>query len=183
MRVIARRRITLLDLLVLIAATAVGLVLLRVSMKGMEARPVARYSGALAASYITTIQTYTSCLMAPWSLALLGLNLRQPRASFRRIARGPGFVACVTATAGVALYLTVCLAQYSRGKLAFGPAAVSRITGTFHNQAALMVAGGWLALALGSRWRAETSWPGRGGLALGVGWIGLFLFGWLRILV
>lgn len=183
MRAIARRRITLFDLLVLIAATAVGLALLRVSMRGMEARPVANYSGALAASYITAIQAYASCLMATWSLALLGLSLRQPRASLRRLARGPGFLACAAATVGIALFLTVCLAQYSRGRLSLGPAAVSRITGTFHNQAALMIAGAWLALVLGSRWRSETGWPGRAGVFLGVGWMGLFLFGWLRVLV
>ncbi len=46
-----------------------------------------------------------------------------------------------------------------------------------------MVAGAWLALALGSRWRTQTSWPGWVGLALGVGWMGLFLFRWLHVFV
>jgi hypothetical protein len=178
-----RRRITLLDLLVLIAATGVGLALLRISIKGIEARPLGSYAGALIASYITAGQTYASCLLAPWSPALLALSIRRPRMSFRRLAHSPGFIACAAATAGVALYSAVCLSQFAVGKLALNPAAFSRITATFAHYAPLMVAGAWLSLALRSRWRSETSWVGWAGRALGIGWIGLFLLGSLRVFV
>ncbi len=66
-----RRRITLLDLLILIAATAAGLALLRVCRTGLGAQTLSSRPGALTASYITTAETYASALLAPWSLALL----------------------------------------------------------------------------------------------------------------
>jgi hypothetical protein len=178
-----RRRITLLDLLTLIAATAVGLALLRISIKGMQDWPTAVSAGALAASRIGAGQTYASCLLAPWSLALLALDLRGSRTSPRRAARGPGFIACAAATAGVALYLVACSIQFATGRLSLSPAAVSRITGVFDTYAALVVAGAWLSLVLDSRWRAETNWIGWAGRVVGIGWIGCHLLTWLRIAV
>jgi hypothetical protein len=177
----ARRRLTLFDLLILTGATAVGFSLVRVSIGGIASRPLARSAGALATSYITAAQTYAACLLASWSPALFVLGLRAPRRPFRRIAREPGFVACAAATAGLALYSAVCLTQYAVGKLQLDPATVSRITGAFTNYGSLMVAGAWLSLALGSRWRPESNWIGCAGRALGIAWIGLFLLGWLRV--
>ena len=178
-----RRRITLLDLLMLIAATAVGLTLLRISIKGMQDLPLARSAGALAASRITAGQTYASCFLAPWSLALLALDLRGSRTSLQRAERGPGFIACAAATTGVALYLVACSIQFAMGRLSLSPAALWRITSAFVNSAALMVAGAWLSLVLDSRWRAETNWIGWAGRVVGFGWIGCHLLTWLRIAV
>lgn len=90
-------------------------------------------------------------------------------------------VACVVATTGVALYVAVCSMQFAMGKLVFSPVALSRITGGFHHYAGLMVAGGWLSLVLESRWRRETNWIGWAGRIVGIGWIGVFLLGWLRV--
>jgi hypothetical protein len=180
----ARRRLTLFDLLVLIAATGVGFTLLRPSMKGIRARPVAQYPGALAASYITTIQTYASCFLTAWSPAIVVLSLRQPRVAFRRVSRSPGFMASAAATAGVVLYSALCLIQYGLGKLSLDPVSFSRMTAALvGSYSPLIVAGAWLALWLGSRWRAEKTWIGWAGRLLGVSWIGLFLIGWLRVFV
>jgi hypothetical protein len=179
----ARRRLTLFDLLVLIAATSLGLALFRISRSGIAARPVAAYAGALAASYITVAQTYASCFLTPWSAAILALSLRQPRASFRRVAQGPGFIACATATVGAVLFTTLSVAQYAVGRQSFDPANASRIISALGSYTSLMVAGGWMALGLASAWRAETSWIGWAGRLLGVSWIGLFLIGWLRAFV
>jgi hypothetical protein len=172
--------ITLLDLLVLTAATALGLALMRAAIDGIQGRSLARSAGALIQSRMTAGQTYASCLLAPWSLALLALNLRAPRAPSQPVARGPGFVACVVATTGVALYIALCSLQFAMGKLLLSPEALSRIAGVFHNYAGLMVAGAWLSLVLESRWRSETNWIGWAGRIVGIGWIGVFLLGWLR---
>jgi len=175
-----RRRITLLDLVILVAATALGFALLRVCITGLGAQTLSRRAGAGTAGYITTAETYASALLAPWSLAVLVLSLRGPRPSFQRLARGPGFIASAAATTGVALYLTLCLAQSAMGKLTLNPGSIWRITDAFALYASLMVAGSWLSLALGARWRMETSWVGWAGRILGIGWIGLFLLGLLR---
>jgi hypothetical protein len=176
-----RRGITLLDLLTLIAATAVGLALLRISISGIRDRPLARSAGALIQSRITAGETYAACFLAPWSLALLALNLRGPRASSHRVAWGPGFIACAAATTGVALYVALCSMQFAMGKLWLSPAALSRIMGVFDHYSAPMVAGAWLSLVLDSRWRTETNWIGWAGRVVGIGWIGIFLLGWLRV--
>src|SRR5262245_30715398 len=118
MSTISRRRMTLLDVLALIAATAMGLALMRVSVIGMRDRPLARSAGALIQSRITAGQTYASCFLAPWSLALLALTLRATGAPSRRDARGPGFIACAAATTGLAIYVAVCSMQFAMGKLA-----------------------------------------------------------------
>src|SRR5215213_5004027 len=147
-----RRSITLLDILTLIGATAVGLALLRVSISGMRDRPLSRSAGALTQIRITAGQINAACFLAPWSLALWALNLWGPKASSHRVARGPGFIACVAATTGVALIAAGSSMQFAMGKLVLSPAALSRITGAFENSAALMVAGAWLSLVLDSRW-------------------------------
>jgi hypothetical protein len=179
----SRRRITLSDVLVLIAATAAALALLRISMSGIRARPMSRSSGTLIASYISTGQSYAGCFLPPLTLAILALNFRKPRVSIRRLARGPGFIACAAATTGVVLYSLVCALQIAVGKLSLDPASVSRITMSFASYALLMVAGAWLSLALGTGWRSETSWVGWAGRVLGIVWICLFLAGWIRVFV
>jgi hypothetical protein len=98
-----RRRITLLDGLMLIAATAVGLTLMRFSINGIRDHPLARSGGALIQSQITAGQTYASCFLAPWSPALLALHFRKAGAPSRRETWGPGFIACVAATTGLAV--------------------------------------------------------------------------------
>jgi hypothetical protein len=87
-----RRIITLLDLLVLIAATGLGLALIRAASDGLRGLSLARFAGARIQSRITAGKTYPSCLLAPWSLALLALYLRAPRSPSQRAARGPGFL-------------------------------------------------------------------------------------------
>jgi hypothetical protein len=176
-----RRIVTLFDLLTLIAATAVGLALVRISIDEIQVRILARSAGALIQSHITAGQAYASCFLAPWSLALLALNFRAPRASFQRVERGPGFMACAAATSGVALYVVLCSGQFAMKRLLFFPGAIWRITGTLNLYAALMVAGAWLSLLLDSRWRSETDWIGWAGRIVGISWIGVFLIGWLRV--
>ncbi len=178
-----RRRITLLDLLILIAATALGLALLRICMSGLRAQTLSRRPGSLAISYITAAETYASALMAPWSVALLVLSLREPRPPVHRLARRQGFIACAAPTTGLVLCLTLHLTQSAMVKLTLDAGSIWRITDTFAIYASLMVGGAWLAFSLGARWRNETNWVGWAGRILGIGWISLLLFGFLRICV
>jgi hypothetical protein len=174
---------TLFDLLALIAATAAGLALVRICKSGLASMTLASAPGALARSRVTADVTYASCLLGPWSVALLALHLRGPRASLRRVARGPGFVACAAATAAIALYSAECAIQFGFGKLTLNPASMWRITRSFAHYAPLMIEGAWLCLALGKRWFTETSWVGWARRGLGIGWIGVQVFEFLSNLV
>jgi hypothetical protein len=180
----SRRRITLLDLLILVAATAVGLALLRVCMSVLTTETLSNQPGALIRSYIIRAESYAVALLAPWSVALLVLSLRRPRLPFARLARGPGFIACAAATSGMAIHLTLCLAQFLRiGRPTLNAVSAWSITHEFVNNASMMIAGSWLTLALGARWRRETNWVGWAGRILGLGWIGLFLLRCARAVV
>jgi hypothetical protein len=176
-----RRRFTLLDCAILIAATGAGLALLRVCLDGLSSRPLSSSPGAAFQSLITTIVTCASAVLGCWTLGLLALGLRRPRESLRRLARRPGFVACATATSGITTYLTVCTIQFAVHSMVLNAANVSRIVGTFEIYAGLMVAGAWLSLFMGGRWRPETTWVGWAGQGVGSAWIALILFSYVRV--
>jgi hypothetical protein len=53
--------------------------------------------------------------------------------------------------------------------------------GALDNYAGLMVAGAWSSLVLESRWQRETNWIGWTGRIVGIGWIGVFMLSWLRL--
>jgi len=100
-----------------------------------------------------------------------------PSSTRRRITLLDLLILIAATAAGLAL-LRVC-------KSGLGAQTLSmwRITEGFVIYAGLMIAGSWLALALGARWQIETNWVGWAGRILGIGWIGLLLFGFLRIFV
>lgn len=99
----ARRRFTLADAMVLVAATALGMVPARqflaevhfnVSWELAPANVLRAAALAVAAA--------TPCA-ATWTLALLPLRLRSPRPDRRRLVRQAGFVAAGTAGLIIAL--------------------------------------------------------------------------------
>src|SRR5262249_4351146 len=123
---------------------------------------------------------------ATWTVALLILRLRAPRPSARRLARQPGAMALASAT----LVAATCL-------VALGLAGVAcSLMGGFEWSLAFFVdsawgvriysliliglpgwgvAGAWLTLIVGGRWRPEPSWIDRAGRLAGVVWIALLL--------
>jgi hypothetical protein len=132
----------------------------------------------------------TSALLMAWSAAFLVIRLRQPRPRFRRLARQPGMVACSAATVAILYQLLWMLlvgmkwglqTAYTKGYLPSGKGVLS----TVGAEAELWVAGAWLALALGGRWRSERSWIDRLGRILGLTWIMVkvirIILGYLRL--
>jgi len=162
----ARRRFTILDAMVMAAATAVGLAYLRAVLPaGWWWNPgISPPRRTLAITFGTI-----SCLSTPWMIAILYLRLRRPRAQLRRLTRQPGVMACCAALAAmipalihVALYATF-RESYSWSKWTIDAAWICA-----HELSGGSVAGAWLALALSGRWRAEPDWIDRFGGLLGV---------------
>ena len=110
------RRFTLLDAMVLVAATAAGLAVgLSTRSEPFHFRGGATpfgewpslepvdFSGGLLQwktyrethMLLTGIAYQAMPLTFPWTLAVLALRLRRPRPSLRRLAHQPGFAACV----------------------------------------------------------------------------------------
>lgn len=127
---------------------------------------------------------------AAWTLALLLLHLRAPRPSFSRLARRPGWIACLAGSCGIAIAL---LDRVVRLVLVFGLRGFDSARFLSHYRfpnwetvlrdhlysldfiatqyIASAIAGCWLVMAVGGRWRAVPTWIDLFGRATGVFWL------------
>jgi hypothetical protein len=97
------RRFTMMDAMLLVAATAIGLGLVRefdrdftsfirdTYYQGWESQ-----FGKAVGMILRVIALTLPCALA-WTVATLALRLRPPRPPWRRLMRQPGFVACLAA--------------------------------------------------------------------------------------
>ncbi len=162
------------DAMILIAALAVGLALARYGP--------GEWMGA-GSFWSYRIHKFVAdplaLVMVAVAMAIIPIRLRRPRPRWLRIMSQPGMAAaCAVAIA------FVCAA------LAWSSHAISSPTGWLTNQpfarfwrinSGLIgnaVAGSWLALAIGGRWRPEPSWIDRLGRALGCFWLLEMLCEW-----
>jgi predicted permease len=161
----ARRvgRITLLDMMILVAATAVGTAVYRAAL------PEMRDWGARIAGI--------SAILACWSWAALYLRIRRPRRDRRRWVARPGIAACTASALGTVLAGLFWLLQYGRyfalGDYPRDQLELAMIVSAIITGPAVTVS--WLMIALSRRWRRETDWIGWLGRILGVGWMILFI--------
>ncbi len=115
--------------------------------------------------------------VATWTLTLLILRLRRPRAGFVRLARQPGMMACLA----VAIFLAIRIAFYLGLICLYGlnPWFWVKRLANEAVRAGYVVAVTWLTLAITGRRRPEPGWIDRLGRILGVYWIVLVLMsGW-----
>ena len=182
------RRITLLDLMVLTAATAIGLSLIQFGWPGKG--PVARVftwpvwsgkgSGYVSKMWMIPIAERVAPLipcLAAWTGAYLVTRLRSPRPQRRRLVFQPGFVAAVAALSVLAIE-SILLVGSAKIDGRFGWASSERVADFVANGIVLLahhvgwaVAVAWLTLIIIGRWRPERSWVDRWGRVLGCAWI------------
>jgi hypothetical protein len=166
-----RRRFSLSDAMILVAATAMGLGGILTyspdyytwSYAPIPPSPWLAWSSVVLAHWAF----YVSPLPAAWTLAALVLGLRSPRPPLHRLMRQPGAVAGSAATMliliGVVHYL-LDLHNPSWHEIPFEYTSFSVGSG---------VGAAWLTLALSRRWSPEPSWVDRLGRGLGVYWIAM----------
>lgn len=100
------RRFTIADGMVLIAASAFGMLLARAVLPGLQSLTAAIRStlgsglGPFQISHWWA-QELGSCLVVPLMLATIALRLRGPRPPWRRVAVQPGFAACLACAASL----------------------------------------------------------------------------------
>jgi hypothetical protein len=174
------RKFTLFDAMVLIAATAIALLPLRLFLSG--------YSGlseSLSLAHrIVELGFVADALICPLalslSLALWVLRLRQPRPGLPRVFRQPGMAACTAILVYSSFFLTATLISLFLSYFA---------SGVFHNHMFLefnfaiwilimpmsmmgvTVFAVWIVLWLTGAWRPEPSWIDRAGRVLGTYWV------------
>lgn len=155
---IPRRRFTLLDAMVLVAATAPALAAWRAIHPEVQGND----------EEIAGI----SLLLAAWSWAALFLRRGPFGAKGRRPACGPGDAACMAACVAITLVIIFFLVGILKRSLGGGSPLQITLAPTISPLAvAPAVLASWLATAAVGQWRREVDWLGWAGRVLGVGWI------------
>ena len=179
MRATVPRKFTLLDAMVLIAATAIAFVPMRF-LPWEDWRLDLEWSAA----QIVKVGMMADAILCPLALtlgpALWLLRLRRPRPGVTRVFRQPGMAACTATIVNEMFFVTVTMVSLF----------LSYLTQTMPNlhmfyQFNLMIwlwvlpmcimgitiSAVWIVLWMSGAWHGEPSWIDRAGRALGIYWV------------
>jgi hypothetical protein len=173
----AGRKFNLVDGMILIAATALGL-----AGERIRAQHLAKIDSSLLESVTEVAIDYAVCVAFFWTLALPLLGLRHPRPPWRRLRRQPGMLVGVSFIVATVCNF-VCHLLYL--EFAYSGSFYEHVVSLAERASypapfALSTAVAWTTLAWSGRWRPESSWIDRLGRALGVFWIASAVFISLR---
>lgn len=164
-----RRRFTIVDGMVLVAATAFGLAGNRLVISGG----------------MTPFEAITPCLLA-WTFAVLALNLLKPKRNFRLLARKFGFIACAVSPVGLLLAANEMFYDYVNKYYIRPPFQDFFFVSIMYDTEGVngsLVAGSWVALFLCGHRKMRADWLEWLGRVLGLLWVVLLVSGmWLRLL-
>jgi len=168
------RPFTILDAMILTAATAVGFVAFRAYLPHYwKMNPVANRERAFS------LIVHGPALIAfPLMIAVLGLRMKRPRPRLRLLAREPGAVACSAVIAaaiwsGLECGLLMAWRPWARRTDGLWP--WDQAWYTIMEFVYPSVTCAWLALAISGRWRADAGWIDRLGRVLGAYFVAEFL--------
>lgn len=172
----SRRRLSLSDTSILIAATAFGLVIVRyfftVDLWALRPAPVDRFERIMR--ILTVAMHLASPVLVALSLAAFAIDLRPPRPPLRRLAREPGFVAMAVVSLTTSYFLVHFAARECGSYDSTPPMHWTNLSWVFANLFVGLgwnVAIAWFVLALQGHWRPRSLFTGGIGAALGCTWI------------
>jgi hypothetical protein len=190
------RKFHLSDAAILIAATAVGLAIVRYYLATPnELIPIKGPKGiiTMTPSFVDRgrrgAATIAAILLSAWSIALAGIGLRSPRPPFKELMQRPGMGAClltslfvVTFLLGIHLWHLIhdhLMTDHRDNAVGVMKFVISGRLDQFANgllpDIALLggaqVIGAWIGVAVKYGWRAPTDWIEQSGRILGVAWI------------
>ncbi|AGA25088.1 hypothetical protein [Singulisphaera acidiphila] len=166
------RRFTLLDLMILVGAMAVGFGLLR--LPGIEFSTW--YSKELRYNRIAlNVVGMTVPFLVGLTISCLAMRLRGPCPRFSMLGRQPGFVACATALLALAIE-SLCMVgnAVTSGVHSANRGFFPTPEEYFHlygSTVAPWVVAAWLSLGVNRCWCPERSGIDRLGWAIGIAWI------------
>ena len=175
------RRLTIVDGMILVAASAVGIWVGRyglfmwvyVLFKGFNAEVWAENPFGLAWSWGSLYLKHSQTIVSIFTFTVLLLRLLPPRPSVRRLARQPGFVACLVGSVSICVGGVLNLAVIGANP---APGFEAQVYAQFFlmpqmGSPGLTILACWLVSRLGGWWRPERTWVDRSGRILGVYWI------------
>jgi hypothetical protein len=169
MEALTTKKLNLIDVMVLVAATATGMALGRAT------------THVSISSVQSIVMSYSVCLATTWTLGILVLDLARYFTTRRELASRPGFSALVA----VLLVQAGEVIQFAINELFFvhrdhailvpWPDRLGHLldfeTAVSQGSMAGAVAAVWLVTALAGCWRPEKTWIDRAGRCLGVFWL------------
>jgi hypothetical protein len=192
---------TVLDAALLIAATAIGLALIRLTYPllvwALDSPEANEFAVRTLLERVGIWVIITSPMLVAWTVVLPILRLMPPRPALRKLLRQPGMLACgggvLIMAAGNITNLLVftyfCFAmRWDYGLFTWFGLNVGQLfsakvlTLTDLRQVGLFIAVVWPVQALTGRWRPAPDWVDRLGRALGFAWIAtLPVFEWYAV--
>jgi hypothetical protein len=173
-----RRRLNLVDLVILVLAAAVGLVAVRRDLAALAAWPIDHqgwrehylWTNPLVLGKAVIVEVW---LMA-WTAGWLALQLRRPRPRLRQLSSQPGFVACFSASA-VLLVSGPLTWAFILPNTGFTAGWIERMVwgSSVSSQIGAAVLAGWALLLVSGRCRLRAGWLDRIGQVLGVIWVAM----------
>lgn len=189
------RKIKLSEMMILVAATAIGLCGSMMICDDPELGWLTkdwifptRIRHIFYPFFVYNLLYVLSPIGAVWSLALSVFALRKPRPAIHELANQPGVAACWAATLTMAITCGLTAWMYYRvGELnwdnlsrmhhvkfsndVFLSDMVIRAMDNSYDPIGCSICSVWAIAAIGKRWSPEASWIDRTGLCLGVIWI------------
>jgi hypothetical protein len=162
------------DVMILVAATAVGCSLI-------DSKTFHEFFslGKIFNNFYTFVVAFDLAaipIWLCWTYAALAIRLRAPRPTSRRMARQPGAVACLAISICAPITIAPSLiGAYRRGAWVPGMPIPGAHLSNLAYPFAFVISGAWLALWLGGRWRPEPSAVDRFGRFLAFVWLALYV--------
>jgi hypothetical protein len=186
-----REAFRIIDMVALIAATALGLAAIRAyatapTWLGASAGTIYGYNPSSRASFLKDgyfLSGSASALLLAWSFALLWCGWRQGQRRVGKIVERPGLLACSVAILIVPFYfffpITFEIAAPRGADVLFPEMTVGFAIGLFlgflRHKVGACVLLAWVALVACQNWRKPHGWVEWAGLAVGIGWISIWL--------
>jgi len=170
------RRFNILDVIVLVAAIALGFALCRTTLRSYLPSPPRGLFNLARFTYVRDTLPYAAPVLVSSMIACLIMRLRGPRPADGRLFECPGVVAVVVVTCVIALEAALTVLQIAAGTRS--DFLVTPFAYGFYVNSGYAVLGAWTELCLSGRWQFECSWIDWLGFALGLAWIGLVLAYW-----
>ena len=184
MRESPSRRFNLGDAMVMIAAIAPSLLLIRLGVRlGLfEFGKLTETGGrpaTLARQLVEFFDAGGGCILAGLVPAVLILGLYKAQPSRRDAFRGPGLIACFVAVAASILPILwfggMVLIESQRPSPSYS-VYFNNFFGRWMLAAGPMILGAWIALAIQGRWRPNPNWTDRAGCVLGSCFVLIYLY-------
>jgi hypothetical protein len=169
-----KRYFTLVDGLILIAATAGGLALLRPALHDLKFLGGWDWTETAMSLFYSLL--YAPPLLIAWSVGTLALSVRQPRPALRILARSPGFVVNNAVVVGSLLAFFDYLTQTRVNPPSYMHVLTLDVPFAVRNS----VIGSMVSLALFRRLWPAPVWTDWLGWSMGLLWVVTALLSWPR---